>query len=390
MTFIRPSSLFFIGTASYAHICLFWNLQTLFPGDVRPFFAMMLAVLLPAAVFYRQEAFRLRLMSFVAAVFYVWMGFLILTTLAFSARDALELGAWALDWAAGSRIRERAFGEGSVAVALGLGVALFIHALREAGNIRIRKMEVKTSRLPEGRERLRIVALSDMHLTPTMRREELARRVALANAQHPDMTVMLGDAMDGEFAPDGEEAELLSRLGGALGRFAVVGNHEFYSGIRSAVRFIEGAGFTLLRGQVAEAGGIGLAGMDDRLTKGRDRAAAVLRRADPEKFVLLLSHRPEAPEDAVGYFDLMLSGHTHGGQVWPGGIAMKILCGLGQGRTLLSAPAGRPRRQSLVYIGNGTGYWGPPVRLFAPPEITVVDLCRVTADAAIHSAVTSR
>lgn len=366
--------LVFVAAVSGAHAYLFWSLQRIFDAGAWPYYALASIVLFLAAMVYRRQLLHFRLASFVVAVFHLWMGYLLMTTLALVARDFVEICAWALDRAGTTPVRQFLAAPESVAAALAVGALLFLYALGEAQTIQLRRETLASDRLPAGLERLRIAVLADLHLAPYTKGTTLARIVDLANAQKPDLTVILGDLVDGRFRPDGEEAKILSRLEGRLGVYAVVGNHEFLAGIGDAVRFIEGAGLTLLRESVAEAGGIGVAGADDPASRGRTGCADVLRRVDPDKFILMLSHRPEVPPDAVGRFDLWLSGHTHGGQVWPAGILMRLAYRLKQGMTTLAAPEGRPRRLSRVYVTNGARYYGPPVRFFAPPEIAVIDV----------------
>lgn len=366
--------LVFVAAVSGAHAYLFWSLQRIFDAGAWPYYSLAAIVLFIAAMVYRRQLLRFRLTSFVVAVFHLWMGYLLMTTLALMARDFLEICAWALDRTGGSPVGQFLASPESVAAAMVIGALLFGYALREAQTIQLRGAALRTDKLPADLERLRIVVLADLHLTPYTKGETIAGIVALANAQNPDMIVLLGDLVDGRFRPDGEEAALLSRLRARFGVYAVVGNHEFLAGLEDAVRFIEGAGLTLLRGSVAEAGGICVAGVDDPASRRRLGFDDVLRQADPDKFVLVLSHRPEVPAETVGRFDLWLSGHTHGGQVWPGGVLMRILYRLGQGMTALAAPEGRPRRLSHVYVTNGARYYGPPVRFFAPPEIAVIEL----------------
>ena len=129
-----------------------------------------------------------------------------------------------------------------------------------------------------------------------------------------------------------------------------------------------------LRGEVIETGGIVIAGVDDSNFKEVSPQTVdvirVLNLAPQNRFILLLNHKPYYPPAAVGRFDLQFSGHTHKGQIWPGELIVRHIYGHGQGLSVLEESG----RRSLLYITNGIGFWGPPVRFLTPPEITVITL----------------
>jgi predicted MPP superfamily phosphohydrolase len=160
------------------------------------------------------------------------------------------------------------------------------------------------------------------------------------------------------------EAEILSRHGAAYGAFAVTGNHEHYTGLDQALEFMARAGLTVLDDRAAEVAGITIVGLDDlTLVWPAELQASAPPR---DRFVLLLRHRPHVLKTSRGKFDLQLSGHTHGGQLWPIGPLQEKLQNYTQGLS--------KQGDSFVYVCNGTGFWGPPMRLLAPPEVTVIDL----------------
>jgi predicted MPP superfamily phosphohydrolase len=154
------------------------------------------------------------------------------------------------------------------------------------------------------------------------------------------------------------------------GKFAVLGNHEYYAGLNRSMQFIKTAGFELLRDDMTQAAGITIFGEDDvtnrrsgLINKGQEFKKALAEKRDG--FVLLLKHQPYI--DGGANFNLQLSGHTHGGQLFPFGIITRLYFPKSYGLHEL-AP------NKLLYVSRGTGTWGPPVRVFAPPEITVIDL----------------
>ena len=146
----------------------------------------------------------------------------------------------------------------------------------------------------------------------------------------------------------------------------MIGNHEVYAGLESSLHFLRSAGFTVLRGESVAAGGIILAGVDDP-SAGTDgqQSVAVHAPGNTDDYVVLLKHQPVADKQIP--FDLQLSGHVHGGQIFPFGLLTRLVYGVGTGLTRLGD--GR-----LLYVSRGTGTWGPPIRLLAEPEITLITL----------------
>jgi predicted MPP superfamily phosphohydrolase len=196
----------------------------------------------------------------------------------------------------------------------------------------------------------------------------------IVRAAKPDFFLMGGDLVDGDMSGRDRESELLQSHGAKYGAFAVTGNHEFYSGVDQAVDFMRRSGFTVLRGERADVAGVAIIGLDDPAVMGRGFYGSEVLPGGldfsrpPGALVLLLKHRPQVVEGTEGKFDLQLSGHTHGGQIWPFGYLVKWVNESEQG---LSNAGG-----DAVYVSNGAGFWGPPLRLLAPPEVVVVDIVK--------------
>lgn len=362
----------FIGTLIAFHLYVIWSMRRAFGNglwQIAPIAMMLMTV----GSFFLGRSIR---GSLLAAVPYVWLALLLFAVLWLAIRDVLALAVLLGNRWAGWRVPVLLMGSRTIILALILAVLTFFYGLIEAGSIRVRQFELPTALLPADVDKVRIVALTDLHLIPNQNAASLGRIVDLVNARDPDIVVVVGDVMDGNFSDAVAEIELFRKIRAKSGKFAVVGNHEIYSGLAMAIRFLERGGFTVLRGDAAEAGGISIAGVDDPHVHTRTGIAEALAKANAEKFILLLSHRPEVPEAAAGLFDLEIAGHTHGGQIWPGRYLARLLNGFGQGFTAVRAPDGRPRHQSLLYVSNGTRQWGPPVRFLTPPEITVFDLVR--------------
>jgi hypothetical protein len=185
--------------------------------------------------------------------------------------------------------------------------------------------------------------------------------------------VLTGDLVDGTVAHLGEAMAPLSRLRAPLGVFAVTGNHEYYSGVDAWVRALRSGGIRVLRNQrVRLDGGLDLCGVDDWSARrhgfqgGYDLDAA-LRGRDRDVPAVLLAHQPRGVEAAVeGGVALQLSGHTHGGQLWP----FQALVAFTQPFVVGLHPVG----QGHIFVSRGAGFWGPPMRVGAPPELARIAL----------------
>jgi predicted MPP superfamily phosphohydrolase len=169
-------------------------------------------------------------------------------------------------------------------------------------------------------------------------------------------------------------ADMIKEINPRYGKFAVLGNHEYYAGLKQAIEFKKVAGFTLLRGEgISIDGIINLIGVDDPAAKyfnGYDESMEkrLLASFPRERFTILLKHRPLINKDSLGLFDLQLSGHVHKGQIFPFSLLTKIYYPKDAG--LLRVNGG------ILYVSRGSGTWGPPIRFLAPPEVTVIDIVR--------------
>jgi predicted MPP superfamily phosphohydrolase len=150
-----------------------------------------------------------------------------------------------------------------------------------------------------------------------------------------------------------------------LGAYAVTGNHERFAGLENSLRFLRNAGFTVLRDEAVARGGIVLEGEDDPHAQSGRLKPDRMAQAGAGEFVVLLKHQPVVDEGKR--FDLQLSGHIHGGQIYPFVYLTRMVYGVDAGLTKL--PGGR-----LLYVSRGTGTWGPPLRVLAPPEITLITI----------------
>jgi predicted MPP superfamily phosphohydrolase len=242
-------------------------------------------------------------------------------------------------------------------------------------SVAIKKVPVVLARLPRALSGYRIVQMTDIHVGPTIGQTFIEELVQKSNALDPDMVVITGDLVDGRVSELGKFCEPLRKLRSRDGVYFVTGNHEYYSGVDEWIAFLQTVGIRVLRNErvsIRGQGGFDLAGIDDFRAgdfgngHGPDLSKALTGR-DPSRSLVLLAHQPKAVvEAAENNVDLQLSGHTHGGQLFP----FNYLVALEQ-----PFVAGLHRKKDTqVYVSCGTGYWGPPMRLGIPAEITEIEL----------------
>ena len=264
-----------------------------------------------------------------------------------------------------------------LSVSFFLSLLMLGMGIKQANTVQKTMIKVPTSKLPHGCERLRIVQLTDLHLGPFVGLPLLAQILRKVRDVDPDIVVVTGDLADGKLTGRRREIGMLRRIRPRYGMYAVPGNHDYYDDIDEAVFFMESAGMRVLRTEAVEAGGIIIAGADDKdhLIKEQwnlsrsETLVLSLEREQKNKFLLLLRHRPIVEKGTEGHFDLQLSGHTHGGQLFPLLSSRHRIPGYARGLKKL-------KWGGSLYVSNGAGFVGPPVRFFAPPEIAVIDLVR--------------
>ncbi|MFC4126277.1 metallophosphoesterase [Nocardia rhizosphaerae] len=273
--------------------------------------------------------------------------------------------------------------DGTVAariVALGvlvISVALIGWGYYEARRLpRVRTVDVGIRGLAPGLDGLRVVVVTDTHYAALNRQRWSERVVDLVNAQRPDIACHAGDLADGSVARRSAQVDPLARVQAPLGRFYITGNHEYFGDAQGWIDHMAGLGWQPLHNahRTVDRDGdrLVVAGIDDPTGvglpgHGPDLPAA-LAGADPTLPVLLLAHQPKQITDsAAAGVALQISGHTHGGQIWP----FHYLVRLDQP---VVAGLSRHANGTQLYTSRGTGFWGPPLRVFAPSEVTVLVL----------------
>ncbi|MFJ4711053.1 metallophosphoesterase [Streptomyces sp. NPDC088785] len=235
---------------------------------------------------------------------------------------------------------------------------------------KVKRVTVPLAKLPRSAHGFRIAVVSDVHLGPVLGRGFAERVVDIVNGTQPDLIAIVGDLVDGSVTDLAPAVAPLARLRSRHGTYFVTGNHEYFSGADPWVAHVREIGMRPLANARVELGAFDLAGVNDisgeSHGEGPDYGRALGDR-DTSRAAVLLAHQPVMIHEAVAHgVDLQLSGHTHGGQLWPGNFvadaANPTLAGL------------ESYGDTQLYVSRGAGAWGPPVRVGAPSDITVIEL----------------
>lgn len=292
-----------------------------------------------------------------------WVGVLFVFLVALLAADLVSGFGWLLP--------SRGARQVAVVAAVVLSVVGFVQGLREPA---VQEHRVAVPRLRPELEGVRIVQLSDVHLGPFLRSRWLERRLTQVGALRPDLIVVTGDLLDQDAALSESLVPWLRQLKARYGVWGVTGNHEFYAGLDRSLGVFRAANIEVLRDRAALAApGLVVAGVDDLTARRQfgvsdhpvDRALA----NRPEGATVYLCHSPwEAERAAELGVDLMLSGHTHDGQIWPFRYLVRLMYPHVAGRYAVNG--------MTLIVSRGTGFWGPPMRLFKRAELTLITLTR--------------
>ncbi|MCJ7630775.1 MAG: metallophosphoesterase [Longimicrobiales bacterium] len=314
---------------------------------------------------------------------YVWLGFAFQTFFLLLAIDVLRGSGWVVRtifgigpiWGdpAEALLAWRVLaGTATGATLLATGFAIWWGLSRMVVN----RVEIPLTNLPPELDGFTIAQLSDLHLDLVHGRDWLASVVKKTNALQPDLIAITGDLAEGSVAQFGMEVEPLRELIAPHGVFFVTGNHEYFHDLRGWLRLLDDFGIRVLRNERVRIGGeecfFDLAGVDDhdggRIAEGHGPdLQKALKGRDPDQAVVLLAHQPRIMEEAsrqgVG---LVLSGHTHGGQIWPFSYLVYLQQPYVRGLKELG--------NTKLYLSSGTGFWGPPMRLGTTAEIALITL----------------
>jgi predicted MPP superfamily phosphohydrolase len=344
---------------------------------------LVMAVLSIPSSFLASRRLDRRVARFVVIPVYLWMGFAFQTFFLVLGVDLVRAGG---DLLLGFFLTDPLFPDPDTALAAwrwtaGASVSLTFLATLFAvwwglTRLIVRRIEVTLPHLPPEMDGFTILHLSDLHLDLVHGRKWMKAVVRKANGLQADLMAITGDLAEGTVAQFGHDADPIRELRAPQGVFFVTGNHEYFHDLQGWLAYLRNRGVRVLRNQrveiVGRGGSFHLAGVDDhdgaRLAPGHgpdlEKVFEGLEEGSP---LVLLAHQPrivrEIPRDRVG---LVLSGHTHGGQIWPFSylvyLQQPFVRGLAEERGI------------QLYISSGTGFWGPPMRLGTTAEMALITL----------------
>lgn len=297
---------------------------------------------------------------------YVWMGTVLLLLVGVALSDLVLVVIGTSPTIASAR---------AAVVLCGAGAASAFAVWRALAPPPLREVDIALDRWPTPLDGFRIAQITDLHVGPVLGKRWLSRIVERVNALEADLIVITGDLIDGFVSRMGPETLPYAELSAPHGVYVITGNHEMFNGVSHwCDHYRDTLGLHLLANERVVIGDapdacFDLAGTHDRTGSvfghPEDLTAVLSEREAPERPLILLAHDPLSFRKAARLgVDLQLSGHTHGGQIWPLHPIVKAIIPFLAGHYRLG--------DSQIYVSRGTGFWGPPMRLFAPPEITLV------------------
>ncbi|MFH1017113.1 MAG: metallophosphoesterase [Pseudomonadota bacterium] len=360
------------------HVYFWWRLVhgSELPRTWHPLLTISLIVLAASvpAPFFANRYFTSPWREITQWVGYVWLGFAFLLFVTLLASELPRFILWfpVRHDPLRSLFFSRLISAAVVLIALGLGLFSLWNASRFP---LLKRVRIALPLLPQKLSGTTIVQISDVHVGGLIRRGLLAAVVRQSNEVHPDIVAITGDLVDGSASQHAEMLAPIAELKARYGVFFVTGNHEYYSGVEPWLAELRRLGVRILRNERVSIGidrnGFDLAGVDDPTGRmfhgeGADLPKALAER-DSSRAVVLMAHNPSEilSVSALGV-GLQISGHSHGGQIWPFNYFVRFFLPFISGWGRLG--------NTQIYVNEGTGFWGPPMRLGTRSEITLYEL----------------
>ena len=330
-----------------------------------PLFLLFIAPLAARAL---ESAGFEKLPELLSPVGYLWMGLLFLFVTAAVAIDIINTILHI------TKCCNKLFSPApQLLIAASYTLVIGVYGWQEAKDIRSEHITLRSPKIPAAIGRIRVVQLSDIHVGQIVNEERVKAILNKVRLATPDIIVATGDLVDGHQRHLTGIDKLFASVNPQLGKYAIMGNHEYYAGTADSINFMKKSGFIPLINENVKIGDfLFITGVDDsRGQKENAKNLVVERRlldfAGEKSFRILLKHRPVVAETSMGRFDLQLSGHVHKGQIFPFNFLTWLSFPVKTGLTELD-------RGGYLYVSRGTGVWGPPIRFMAPPEVTIIDL----------------
>lgn len=367
----------FIGIYGGFHVYVYFKVRPFFV--LHPWLVIAILTLLGSSIFLAIALIRnsvasptattlvTTLATPVAYIAFIWMGILFLF---FAISVPFDLVSWITGKANAQSIHSYLVSPNRTTVIAIAVLLISVYGYWASLRIHIERLVFHSANIAKP---IKIVQISDLHLGILSDRDYCQKVVDEINALEADIVVSTGDLVDMQLDHLDELANLMSRIRARYGKYAILGNHEALAGVKASREFIEKIGFKLLSNRgVTIDNAVNLIGVDDPAVAGRVRQSnveepALLRQFDNGLYTILLKHQPVVGQHSIGLFNLQLSGHTHGGQIFPFGMLIHLF---------YQAPFGLSKQgdNGWLYVSRGTGTWGPPMRVLAKPEITLIEL----------------
>lgn len=366
--FILVISLF-IGIYGGFHVYVYYKLKPFFLPH--PWLPITILVLLGCSIFVVAILTRGNVASpLVAPLAYItfsWMGMVFLF---FAISIPVDLATWIIGKTSAQQLHLYLVSPRRTTV-IGIAVVLIaVYGYMASRQINIEHLVFKSAKITMP---IQVVQITDLHLGLMSDERYCQKVVHEINALDADIVVSTGDLVDMQMDHLDGLGKLIASIRAPHGKYAVLGNHEALAGITSSREFTERAGFKLLSNSgVTIDNAVNLIGIDDQTMERADRQSSVnepalLKQFDNGLYTILLKHQPVVEQKSKGLFDVQLSGHTHGGQIFPFNLLIHLF---------YEAPFGLSKQgdNGWLYVSRGTGTWGPPIRVLAKPEITLIQL----------------
>lgn len=330
-----------------------------------------MVILIASPVFLRYaDKYASSKVSYIVAFFVLfWMGFLIYIVFFGLIWDSFSR------WILYKIFNLQGFNKKEKIILIFISFGFSIYSYFETQYLEIIKIEFKTCKLPKDTNKIKILQIADLHLGPLMGMDKINLVKEVWEKEKPDIVVSTGDLVDGNMGKRNEFVEKFRELKAPLGKYAILGNHEYYRGWRQAINFTQKAGFKILRNEFVNVKDVlYIVGLDDKTCKYFDVCdsnfdeSKILKMIPQDKFILLLKHQPEIKKETIGLFEIMLSGHTHGGLYkYVGSFIMRKFYETDRGFKYLG-------KGSYLFVSKGVGTGGPPMRFLTPPDVAIIEL----------------
>lgn len=332
------------------------------------FFLLVFLVFSPLSIKYTDEHLSSNISYLVSLGVLFWMGYLLYIVFFYFIYDVFKIVI--------KRFLFFQFSKKKEFISLTfISFGFSIYSYFETYQLEVIRLIIETNKISEDINKIKVLQISDLHLGPLIGKEKIELVKKIWMEEKPDLILSTGDLVDGNMRKKDDLAKELKKIVGPMGKYAVLGNHEYYRGIKQAVEFTEKAGFKVLRNEVVKVvDNLWIVGFDDETCQflnlcERDfKEIDLLKNIPRNGFILIMKHQPKIEKETVGYFDLMLSGHTHGGLYKGlGTFLMRKIYELDQGIKYLG-------KGSYIFVSKGIGTGGPPMRFLTLPDIVIIEI----------------